>query len=507
VFDSNDDSFNDFTMLSIYDTSSDDFSVDHATEPSSLPEGFISFEGKFVDIVLLEETQVSEPDDEGLSGWIPSEPVQPLSTEGGREGMTWHWFETEADGYNEDALQLWVRECEEVPELPPLPDGAAAIECEWVLLNDTPNTDGNMLSLTAPEPNSIFAILHNGSKGPTGDDGEGDASMDLGFMTNCYGNVVTVTSGGEPLYGASVEVIDADTLAAVASGSTDSNGEFDFPGCGFTVRVAVQKGGYTSENTIKSLVTCEECEEGCLTDADCPEGYVCEDGECVPEPECRTDSDCPEGYECKNGECVPEELECTDDAHCADDEYCEDNECKPVTGQCGYAQDHEWVTYACGREAGCPDCPEGKVCENRKCVATGLDCPESVFVGTEETCRAAMNGDVCARCDYIVTDPTGREYTGQTDENGDILLPFDLEGLYRVALVKDGEVVSEVQVEVVPKAPPTEEEKPTEEVVEDVTWLWLLVLLALLVVAFLYWRRRQGEKPPAKAGKAKPKKK
>jgi len=521
VFDSNADSFSRYTMLSVFDISDNSYTADHAEKPRPLPEGFISFEGKFINISLYEEAQYSLPQGIGeyldpvesgllhvepsryvpdLSGLIPEWPaapaakeqpaVQPLSTEYGREGLTWHWFDSEAEGYNEADLQLWV--CLE--ERPEGAEGFVA-DCEWVLLNDTPDTEGNMLSYWEGLGGSVFAILHNGSKTPVVDDEPEDRSMDLGFITNCYGNVVTVTkSGGDPLYGASVRVLDADSLVLVASGSTDSNGEFDFPGCGFTVDISVEKGGYTSESTIKSLVTCEECEEGCLTDADCPEGYVCEDGECVPEPECVDDKDCPEGYECKNGECVPEELECTEDSHCADDEYCEDNECKPVTGQCGYAEDHEWVTYACGREAGCPDCPEGLVCENRKCVATGLDCPESVFVGTEETCRAAMNGDVCARCDYIVTDPTGREYTGQTDENGDILLPFDLEGLYRVALVKDGEVVSEVQVEVVPKAPPTEEEKPTEEVVEDVTWLWLLVLLALLVVAFLYWRRRKGEK-------------
>lgn len=45
----------------------------------------------------------------------------------------------------------------------------------------------------------------------------------------------------------------------------------------------------------------------CVTDADCPEGYVCVNGICVLEgPECVTNADCPTGYICVNGVCVPE---------------------------------------------------------------------------------------------------------------------------------------------------------------------------------------------------------
>jgi len=44
----------------------------------------------------------------------------------------------------------------------------------------------------------------------------------------------------------------------------------------------------------------------CSVDADCPEGYVCVNGVCVPVGQCRVDADCPEGYVCVNGVCVPE---------------------------------------------------------------------------------------------------------------------------------------------------------------------------------------------------------
>jgi len=45
----------------------------------------------------------------------------------------------------------------------------------------------------------------------------------------------------------------------------------------------------------------------CETDADCPEGYVCENGLCVPAEACTVDADCPEGYVCKAGKCVKKE--------------------------------------------------------------------------------------------------------------------------------------------------------------------------------------------------------
>ena len=47
----------------------------------------------------------------------------------------------------------------------------------------------------------------------------------------------------------------------------------------------------------------------CEIDDDCPAGYVCKNGECVPEGAggpCEIDADCPKGYICKNGKCVKE---------------------------------------------------------------------------------------------------------------------------------------------------------------------------------------------------------
>ena len=49
----------------------------------------------------------------------------------------------------------------------------------------------------------------------------------------------------------------------------------------------------------------------CVSDADCAEGQVCENGVCTdaPGPECEMDADCAEGQVCEDGVCVeaPEE--------------------------------------------------------------------------------------------------------------------------------------------------------------------------------------------------------
>ena len=51
------------------------------------------------------------------------------------------------------------------------------------------------------------------------------------------------------------------------------------------------------------LATSDDCCCGCYYDEDCPSGYECVDGECVPE-QCESSADCVEGECCYEGECV-----------------------------------------------------------------------------------------------------------------------------------------------------------------------------------------------------------
>lgn len=46
-----------------------------------------------------------------------------------------------------------------------------------------------------------------------------------------------------------------------------------------------------------------ECGPQCKDDSHCPEGQMCQGGNCVPRPECGPDKPCPPGKECVNGFC------------------------------------------------------------------------------------------------------------------------------------------------------------------------------------------------------------
>ncbi len=53
----------------------------------------------------------------------------------------------------------------------------------------------------------------------------------------------------------------------------------------------------------------EQPPPACRVDADCPTGYECIEGVCVPiilPPQCTRDTDCPTGYVCTEGVCVAE---------------------------------------------------------------------------------------------------------------------------------------------------------------------------------------------------------
>jgi len=353
-----------------------------------------------------------------------------------------------------------------------------------------------------------------------GDDDKPDQkTLDVSLDSSCEENVVTVTSGGDPVSNADVTVFDLGTGLPIASGTTDGDGKFTFSGyptCSKDVRVYANKKGYSPENVHDSLISCTECEEGgCTSDDDCKDTEQCVEGECEPVPcdcgvvknheceeyECCSDSDCPEGQVCEDNSCKEEgeepAPECTQDADCKDKEYCDmpagqtGGDCKPVSGDCGYAEAHVWVNYECGDEPGCPSCPPRHVCENNVCVENELEGPQTGFVGDEAGFTATRGDEPCVNCDIEVTDPTGKKITGKTDENGNFVLPLSMKGTYKVALLKDGQVIQELSLDSMPKAPAEEPGKPTGEE-EDLTPLgFLLLLLLILLGLVVYWRRRK----------------
>lgn len=73
--------------------------------------------------------------------------------------------------------------------------------------------------------------------------------------------------------------------------------------------------GLVSELVLPVTVT-EEAAGDCTSDGECPDGYVCSNGQCVEDDPsspggeiCTGDGECPEGMVCRDGECVEPESE------------------------------------------------------------------------------------------------------------------------------------------------------------------------------------------------------
>ena len=236
----------------------------------------------------------------------------------------------------------------------------------------------------------------------------------------------------------------------------------------------------------------EQCLNQQCVQIDCPDGRIVSHT-CQPY-QCTQDRDCRQGYACVSRVCRPSG--CGSDADCSADQYCSAGSCKPVAlGSCGQIKDHVFVPYGyeCGPEAGCPSCKAGFTCANHKCVKSDLSCPTTGIVGDNKTCEAKENNQPCMNCDYRITDPTGKSYLGKTDENGNLVLPLNLEGTYNVTLLSNGTPIKTIQIKALPRAPPTEEVTPTILGIESSTFMWLLALV-LLVVGYIIYSRRKGGK-------------
>ena len=62
-------------------------------------------------------------------------------------------------------------------------------------------------------------------------------------------------------------------------------------------------------------------------------------------------------------DCTPPE--CTGDSACAMNQFCLNETCTEVIGECGYAENHSWISYECCEDS---DCNEQMLCENNTCI-------------------------------------------------------------------------------------------------------------------------------------------
>lgn len=81
------------------------------------------------------------------------------------------------------------------------------------------------------------------------------------------------------------------------------------------------KPGFVCERTAPGQARCVPA--GCQSNADCPGGQVCENGDCVA---CRSDAQCGANNRCRAGACVP--FECSTDEDCSGNRICVENLCE-----------------------------------------------------------------------------------------------------------------------------------------------------------------------------------
>ncbi len=307
------------------------------------------------------------------------------------------------------------------------------------------------------------------------DDSTSKKRLSVEIDSSCDENVVTVEGKGGPVE--NVKVTVSETLGGpVASGNTDSNGEFDFAGCGMDVAVYANKKDYLPVTETASLVSCASCED------DEPEPEPEPEPTPEPEPEPEPDDGTSGGPEC------------TVDADCASSHYCTTGgDCMPVSG-CGDVVNHTLVPYECGDDESCPECQDGYTCVDNLCKLNEVE-GEDGFVGDNKTIKVTLGGEPCKNCDVEITGPDGKKFTGKTDENGQFVLPLSLEGSYKVALVdENGDVDAETTVKSLPKPAPVEPDKPTDTSDDGFSLLFLLILLALLLGGVMYWRSKGKKK-------------
>jgi peptidoglycan-associated lipoprotein len=143
-----------------------------------------------------------------------------------------------------------------------------------------------------------------------------------------------------------------------------------------------------------------QCQE-CATDANCKEGFVCQENRCVPRPECTPGgNECGEGQRCQAGKCVA--AECRTGADCRTGR-CENGRCVP----------------ACAQDA---DCPGGQSCDRGACVtATGqerCDWSPVAFDFNEAQLTAQARSRLSDLADCIKQLPGRVVLEGHADERG-----------------------------------------------------------------------------------------
>jgi len=162
--------------------------------------------------------------------------------------------------------------------------------------------------------------------------------------------------------------------------------------------------------------SCVPVDDGCVADSDCLEADFprCVDGSCVQE--CVSNIDCPEGWVCLGIRCEPNG--CTPQT-CDPGQWCDtgDGTCKPgcdSNDDCTSPQTCNYATHACGQTDCCGNaCVAPEYCDTLSCACAETcvrgDCTfDSCTLHPSTTCDAASNKCVACPANFTCDAATGR---------------------------------------------------------------------------------------------------
>ena len=184
-------------------------------------------------------------------------------------------------------------------------------------------------------------------------------------------------------------------------------------------------------------------------------------------------SDCPESSE----------TACTTSSDCLTTEQCTANECVAVTGTCGYATSHAWVSYECCADS---DCAADEVCTENVCEETG-GIPDFIDEIIEQAAIDAINEATSA---IEAGKAAGKDTSDAEAKLAEAQAAYDsgdpdlAESLARESI----ELIKEPQAEEQPEEDQTEEatEESTEEKGTD--YSMILYLVGAIIILFLLYK-------------------
>jgi len=145
---------------------------------------------------------------------------------------------------------------------------------------------------------------------------------------------------------------------------------------------------FADEVCVDGLCQRQSEPQGCVSDADCPEAFICVDAACAQG--CAGDGECPQGQVCQQGRCQS----CTSDEDCAEGLSCREGVCgSECLGDDDCGEGQRCSEGACGPEClGDDDCGEGQRCSAGAC---GPECLGDDDCGEGQRCSAGTCGPEC----------------------------------------------------------------------------------------------------------------